>query len=49
MEYIIIFDENNIRIHKYLLSDANTIDYCVNYIILIQINVEYGYISYDKW
>ena len=49
MEYILTFYENNVRIHKYLLSDApNTIDYCVIYIILIQINVEHGEISYDK-
>ena len=49
MEYILIVYENNVRIHKYLLSDApNTIDYGVIYIILIQINVEHGEISYDK-
>ena len=49
MEYIIIIYENNVRILKYMLSDApNTIDYCVIYIILVQINVEHGEISHDK-
>ena len=46
---IIFLYDNNVRIHIYLLSGApNTIDYCVIYIILIQINVEHGEISYAK-
>ena len=50
MEYILTFYENNVRLHKYLLSDApNTIDYCVIYIILIQIHVEHGEISVKQY